>query len=567
MTDWQATFFATLVDEWVRAGVTDAVICPGNRSTLLSAVMANDGRLRQHVMVDERSGSFFALGLGMATGRPAVFWCTSGTAAVEAHAAIVEAHQAQVPLLVCTADRPPELHHVRDWQSIDQSTIYGNSLRWQFNPGVADTTMSSSWRSIASRAVTETMSHPVGPGPVHLNLPIREPWQLDVGELPPGREADNPWHATHEAVMQPSSEFVQAMTRATKGIIVVGRTEVDAELLHQCAATLGWPVLAEARSGCRIPAPTTIAAADELVRNESFAARCRPEVVLRIGTPVLSKAVAQWLSKSSAAEWAVNPYDVWEGSAADADHFVRAQPNEVCRALLRATDATTDPAWLAEWQQAENAAQNAIAGVIATHSEPTEPGVARALVEGLPVTTPLVAATSMPVRDIEWYSPPHSGLRVFANRGASGMDGVVSTAAGIAVGVQKPSVLLTGDLTFLYDTNALWVTKSAGAPVDLVVVVLDNNGGGIFSMLPQLEGLDEQKFERLVATPHGVDIAGVVAAFDIKVEAVTHAFELLPTVTRALDAGGLRVVYVRTNRAANAVVHQELHDAVQRAPQ
>ncbi len=566
MSDVQATFFATLVDEWVRGGVTDAVVCPGNRSTLLSAVIANDGRLRTHSMVDERSASFFALGLAKATGRPALLWCTSGTATAELHAAVIEAHQGQVPLLVCTADRPVELQHARDWQTIDQSRLYEGTTRWHFDPGVADDVMSKSWRSIAARSVAETLYHPIGRGPVHINLPVREPWKFEIGELPPGRSNSRPWHSTVPGLVQPSPEVVgELASRAgTEGVIVVGKVEVEAAAVHACAQALGWPVIPEIRSGCRTSEVTTVGAADDILRSAQFAEAHRPTTVLRLGAPILSKSVAVWLAAAGAEEWLVDQYDTWVGPAPDATHIVRADPTTLCLAISEMLAYETsgkqqDSTWLQRWQGAELRAQGALDDALSTGL--SEPFLARSLVAGLPDNSILFAATSMPVRDVEWYGRPRDGLRVLANRGASGMDGIVSTAAGASIASGLPTVLLVGDLTFLYDLNALWNLPGASGSIDLTIVVVDNNGGGIFSMLPQLSSLERDVFERFVATPQTVDIAAVTKSFGIPFANVKTAEEFVPSVLSALEKGGLQMVYVKSDRSTNADVHEQVHAA------
>jgi 2-succinyl-5-enolpyruvyl-6-hydroxy-3-cyclohexene-1-carboxylate synthase len=259
----QSAFAATLVDEWVRSGVTDAVVAPGSRSTPLTWAMAADERLRLHVVVDERSAGFLALGLGVGSGRPAVVVTTSGTAAVELHPAVVEAHQAGVPLIAVTADRPAELHGVGAPQTVEQDRLYGGAVRWSASPGVAEGAAAGTWRSLACRAVLEAAAGPWGPGPVHLNLAFREPLLASPAELPAGRPGGRPWHAAAPRSGAPApEEVVELLARpGRRGVIVAGEGAGDAGEVHAAAAALGWPVLAEPRSGCRVPAPTTVAAA------------------------------------------------------------------------------------------------------------------------------------------------------------------------------------------------------------------------------------------------------------------------------------------------------------------
>jgi 2-succinyl-5-enolpyruvyl-6-hydroxy-3-cyclohexene-1-carboxylate synthase len=560
MGDIQATFLATLIDEWSRAGVTDAVVCPGNRSTLLSALLETDARINVHVMVDERSAAYFALGLGKATGRPAVFWCTSGTATAQAHSALIEAHYAQVPLLVCTSNRPPELHHVRDWQSIDQSKLYEGMTRWSFAPGVADDAMRDSWRSIASRSVVETMHHPNGPGPVHLDLAIREPWNLPIDQLPPSRPNGAPWHRV-EIPDSIASTFGPSQWINKTGVFVVGECDVDAATLYEAANRLSWPVLAEARSGVRQPHPHCITSYDTLLRGEVFATSHQPEIVVQIGSPSISKTVATWIQNSGAELWVVDPYDLWRGSVGDASSILRVTPTSLCCSIVAADLQGEHNGWLESWQRAEAGAQRVFASMLDSVDEVNEPGIARRLASSLGRIN-LFAATSMPVRDVESFSGAQLAAKVFANRGASGMEGLVSTAAGLATADPgRPTVLLVGDLSFLYDLNALWALPAT----NLTIVVIDNNGGGIFSTLPQLKTIDPEVFERVIATPQNVDIPAIVTSLGVSVVVVERLADLVPACKQSITDGGLRVVYLRTDRARNADLHRRLTDEVANA--
>ena len=342
-----ATFSATLVDEWVRAGLTDAVMAPGSRSTPLAVALVRDGRIALHVRLDERSAAFFAVGIGLATGRPAVLVTTSGTAAIEVHAAVVEAHQARVPLIVCTADRPPELHHVGTPQTVEQASLFVGALRWAVDPGVPDEAARSSWRSLGSRLVAEAVAGPMGPGPVHANLAFREPLLTDAGDLPPGRRNGRPWHRVNPVRRIPapgSFDALVALARpSAKGVIVAGAGAGRPETVRQLAAILGWPVLADPRSGARIPgeegAPT-VAAADALLRVEQFAVEHVPEIVLRLGEPWASKVVANWLSSSAesgATHILVDPHWAWRDPGHEAEVVVPADPDHVMEALMLRT--------------------------------------------------------------------------------------------------------------------------------------------------------------------------------------------------------------------------------------
>ena len=559
----QDAFAATLVDEWARGGVTEAVVAPGSRSTPLAVALAGDGRLRLHVVLDERSAGFFAVGLALASGRPAVVLTTSGTAVAELHPAVIEAHHARVPLLVCTADRPPDLHHVGAPQTVEQVGIYGPAVRWASAPGVADEGSLPSWRSVAARAVLEATAGPRGAGPVHLNLAFREPLVGEPDRTVEGRAGGRPWHAAAgTARSMPPAEVVEALAASgDRGVVVAGAGAGDPAVVHDLAAALGWPVLADPRSGCRLPGASTVAAADALLRVPGFAAAHRPDVVLRLGAPWASRVLGEWLAALDAPQYLVDPHGAWLDPGRSATTVVAADPTELAAAVASAANLRpAPPQWLAGWAAAEGAAQGAIDEVVAGHREATEPAVARAVVDAVAPGGTLVVSSSMPVRDVEWYGRPRAGLRVLSNRGANGIDGVVSTALGAAVAGPGPTAALVGDLAFVHDTNGLLIPPGAGDGVDATVVVVDNDGGGIFSFLPQARALPAERFERLLGTPHGLDLCAVARAHGVDAVEATSADEVAAAV--AAPPAGVRVVVVRTDRSANVAVHDEVHRAV-----
>ncbi len=574
--DVSAAFAATVVDEWVRAGVTDAVFAPGSRSTPLIMALSADHRLRLHPVLDERSGGFVALGIGLATGRPAVMVTTSGTAAVELHPAVVEAHHAGVPLIAVTADRPPEAHHVGAPQTVEQETLFGASTRWSVSPGVADDAGAGSWRSLASRTVAvatgagAALSGP-RPGPVHLNLAFREPLLGHVVGVPPGRLDGAPWHRMAAPVgSPPAPDVVAALVarRGGRGLVVAGAGagaggSVGAAAVTEMCDRLGWPLLADPRSELRVPAPRTVAAADALLRVPSVAALI-PDIVVRVGQPWASKVVNQWLDglPPGVGQILVDPHCSWEDPGRQVAVVERSDPASLGAAVV-AQLGPPDPSpgrpspWLQRWADLEAAAQGAIDTALAADGAPSEPALARRLMASLADGTMLVCSSSMPVRDIEWWGRPRHGIRVMSNRGANGIDGIVSTAIGVALGSGAPTVAVVGDLAFLYDAGALLWARDR--PIDLTIVVVDNDGGGIFSFLPQAGAVDAPTFERLWGTPHGLDLAAVVAAYGLDVVRLSTLDDLGP----ALGGGpGVRAVIANTGREANVAVHRRLHSTV-----
>jgi 2-succinyl-5-enolpyruvyl-6-hydroxy-3-cyclohexene-1-carboxylate synthase len=343
-------------------------------------------------------------------------------------------------------------------------------------------------------------------------------------------------------------------------VIVMGGGGGDPEVVHRLAGAVQWPVLADPRSGGRLPLPTTVGAFDGVLRHSAFATDHTPAVVLRLGHPPASKVLSQWLAASGALQVQVGRGPAWIDPEHSAAIRVTADPTDVCHELAKRLSGASGTPWLARWQRADERAQAAIDAVVAEPgepTEPTEPGVARRLLAALPDGATLVASSSMPIRDLEWFGRPRQGVRVVANRGANGIDGVVSTAVGVALGSGGPTALLIGDVALLHDSNGL--LGAARRAVDLTIVCVDNDGGGIFSFLPQATALAAERFEQLFGTPHGVDVAALAAAHGVP----ATGWEVLD---EALAGGqGVRLVLVRTERAANVAVHDDINRAISAA--
>ncbi len=389
-------------------------------------------------------------------------------------------------------------------QTIDQNRLFGSSVRWFFEPGVADEATSHTWRSIASRAVAEARSGPAGPGPVHLNLAFRDPLLPSTSIPPsalPGRAGGAPWHrAEVSRPPAPATVVAELADAGRRGVILAGAGCGEPEAICALSRSLGWPVLADPRSGARIDAPGVVAAADGILRSREFTERFVPQVVLRLGAPWVSKVVNEWvadLSRAGSPQFVVDPCWRWLDPERGATTVVRADPAELCRAVVdHVGQRDQDSTWSAGWQAAEAAAQSALTAAL--EADPigssdlgalAESALARRLYRAVPAEATLVVSSSMPVRDVEAFAPPWSSPpRVLANRGANGIDGVVSTALGVALGRGRPTVALVGDLAFLHDCSAL--VRSPGADMPCTIVVADNGGGGIFSFLPPASALD-----------------------------------------------------------------------------
>ena len=574
----QATFAATLVDEWVRAGVRDAVVCPGSRSTPLALALAERRELRVHVRLDERGAAFYAVGCALAAGGPTVVCTTSGTAAAELHAGVVEAHHAGVPLIVCTADRPPALHGVGAPQTIDQRGLYSSAVGWSGEPGVPDAAGAAGWRSFGARSVAEALSGPRGPGPVHLNLAFADPLVGSAGELPPGRADGAPWHEVHPALRAPASEDLAASLGrwgSRRGLLVVGADGGSPEDVYGLAEVLGWPVLADPRSGCRLPHGASVAAADAILRDPAVRAALEPEVVVLLGAPWASKVLASFVTESARHGASVVAVERW-GRWSDPDRVVTehwpADPDAWLREARRAAVALEmAPAgdWEARWRAAEGAAQPAIDTVLAeasgTEGTLSEPALARRLLAAVPVGTVVVASSSMPVRDLEWFTPALAGPpRVLSNRGANGIDGVCSTARGVATG-GAAVVALVGDLAFLHDASAL-LSPLGHRPHNCTLVVVDNDGGGIFNFLPQAEVLDTGRFETLFGTRQSAQVGEVARGFGLSVREAATAGELDAALDESVAERALSVVRVAVpGRRKNVALHGRIEAAVAEA--
>lgn len=563
--DATTAFARALVDEWARAGVREACLSPGSRSAPLALALAADERVRLHVHVDERSAAFFALGAAKAGGAPAVVLCTSGTAAANFHPAVLEARHARTPLIVCTADRPPELRDTGAGQTVDQLGLYGGAVRWFCDAGVPDDHPGAgvAWRSIASRTAAEALGPPAGP--VHLNVAFREPLVPTGAPLAPapGRSDGRPWTTATPATRAPDADTVERLATMVRdharGLVVGGwGTGASPAAVDRFAAAAGWPVLADPISGLRQGAGA-VSTYEALLRTPGFADRHRPDVVLRFGAPPTSKLLNAWLG-ADVQQVLVDPDDAWLDPARSASERIAVDDSALLAAL---TDAVTPHArssstWLDAWSAADSAARRALDELVDGWATPFEGRVARDVVDAVPDGTTLIVASSMPVRDVEAFARPRAGVRFLANRGVSGIDGFVSTALGAAAASSGPIVALLGDLSLLHDANGLLGAAERG--LDATFVVLDNDGGGIFSFLPQAD-LPEH-FELVFGTPHGVDLAALAAVHDAPADRVEKAGDLPAALQGAVAAGGVRLVVVPTDRVDNVARHRDAWAAV-----
>ncbi|MGQ0803826.1 MAG: 2-succinyl-5-enolpyruvyl-6-hydroxy-3-cyclohexene-1-carboxylic-acid synthase [Actinomycetota bacterium] len=565
--DATTAFARALVDEWARAGVTDACLAPGSRSAPLALALAGDDRIRVHVHLDERSAAFFALGTAKASGRPAIVLCTSGTAAAHFHAAVLEAHHGRVPLIVCTADRPPELRGTGAGQTIDQTKLYGDAVHWFCDPGVPEDRpgAGNAWRAVAARAVAESLGPPAGP--VHLNLPFREPLVPTGAPLvdAPGRPDGRRWTEVTPGRRTPDEATVEriaaAVRAAPRGLLVAGwGTGVQPENAARFARAAGWPVLADPISGLRT-GDRAMSTYDALLRMPAFASEHRPDLVVRVGAPPTSKVINATVLAADVAQVLVDPDRTWLDPGRAAAEVVAVDDDALLATVADRLGQRATSDWFDRWLVAERTARRALDELLDSWEEPFEGRVARDVVEALPAGATLLVASSMPVRDVESFARPRDAARFLVNRGVNGIDGFVSTVLGAAAVTDGPVVALLGDLCLLHDSNGLLGAADRG--IDATFVVLDNDGGGIFSFLPQAELPDH--FDQLFGTPHGIDLAALAAVHGLPAERVEKASDVVPAVETAITAGGVRLVIVPSDRTDNVDRHRQAADAVARA--
>ncbi len=542
-------------DELARCGLEHACTSPGSRNTPILLSLTREPRIRCWSHIDERCASFFALGAAKAGRRPVAITCTSGTAAANYLPAVIEAWHARVPLIVLTADRPPELRDNGAGQAIDQIKLYGDAVKWFCEVGVDTATPDTlRWiRQLACRAYWTALEE--RPGPVHLNFPLREPLILD-GPLPenpvPGRADGRPWVQRAPALVAAAPASIESPPAVPlRGVIVAGRLERDpaiGQAAARCARRLGWPLLADPLSGAR-HGETAIATYDLLLRDPAFAARVTPELVVRVGDLPTSKPLRGWLASLSGIEQlSLDPDAAWQDPAAVVTDVEAGNPVAALDRLAGQGDPAPDPAWLTAWTEADAAAATALADGLGDETL-SEPLTARLLGDSLPPEATLMVASSMPIRDAELYLPAGTrGPRVLSNRGANGIDGTVSTAFGVAAVSQEPVVLLVGDVALAHDIGGLVAARQLG--LNLTIVVLNNDGGGIFHFLP-ISG-ETDAFEEHVATPHGLDFAKAAALYGLPHTRVQTPAQLRDAIARP----GL--VEVRTDRAENLALHRHL---------
>jgi 2-succinyl-5-enolpyruvyl-6-hydroxy-3-cyclohexene-1-carboxylate synthase len=597
-----------LVDELARCGLRHAVTSPGSRNAPVALTLAGDPRIDAVSVVDERAAGFMALGMAKASGLPVAVTCTSGTAAANLLPAVVEAHEARVPLIVLTADRPPELRDVGAGQAIDQVKLFGGAAKWfvEVGNGEPGRAWATHVRALACRAWWTAGGG--RPGPVHLNLPLREPLapvpeDLDAADWQ-GRDGGRPWVELREHSSAPDGDDVQALAELAaateRGAIVCGggvaagglderrpdaATGGDgpatlADAVTRLAHATGWPILAEPTSGLRCgehDGSHVVAHYDVLLRDEGFAGRRLPELVLRVGDMPTSKPLRSWLAETP--QVVVDAHAVWNEPTRVAETILHADPARTCDALASAVearraaeggsgaaspraasapvaaDAPAGDAWLSSWR----AADALVAPALAEAPDPYEPKLYAALEPLLPDDALVFVSSSMPIRHVEACFPRSSRrIDLLANRGANGIDGVVSSAAGAARATGRPTFLLIGEVALLHDVGGLLAARRAG--IDLTILCANNGGGAIFDFLPVAKHADDGDYERHIATPTDLDLAALAA-----LAGIDHARATTPAELADALAEGARLIELPTGRAASRAASRALAQRVSAA--
>jgi 2-succinyl-5-enolpyruvyl-6-hydroxy-3-cyclohexene-1-carboxylate synthase len=558
-------YLAAFVAELVQSGVNDVVISPGSRSTPLAYIMAEHPDLRVHIQVDERSAAFFALGIAKASRKSVALLCTSGTAAANYYPAIVEANISRVPLIVLTADRPHELRDVGAPQAIDQIHLYGKHVKWFVEMALPEGTdeLVRYAQTVCARAIATSTMTPAGP--VHLNFPIREPLLplIDDPEL----------FTRHERIkgaisIQPGelslsrTEFqnlANQFSEETKGIIVCGPIDQPAlcEAISKLAEKLNFPILADPLSQLRSglhSMENIVDAYDTFLRIEEAKAYLQPQLIIRFGAMPISKALTIYLKENKQAhQIVVDGGGGWRDPNALTTNMIYCDELHFCESILAFLRDKTELNYLHKWQNINEFTKQKLRS-INDGTELSEGKLFYQLADLLPYESTVFVGNSMPIRDLDsFYHLNNKNVRIMANRGANGIDGVISTALG-AASILQPVYLVLGDLTFFHDLNGLIAAKLHNIPIHIFLI--NNNGGGIFSFLPQAN--QPKHFELLFGTPLDIDFEHAVKMYGGNHVKIKDWNQLSQLVQESKNQPGLHVWELITARDTNVKEHRDL---------
>lgn len=566
--DRLTSYVAAFVDELARANVKHAVVSPGSRSTPLALLFTAHEGIRVWVNIDERSAAFFALGIAKAKNEPVALVCTSGTAAANYFPAVVEAKLSRVPLLLLTADRPHELRDVGAPQATDQLGLYGTHVKWFVEMGLPESSDQQLRyvRTVANRAVSTADSG--AKGPVHLNFPFREP-------LVPNLESPSLWRGGSRGnkdrfvSVTPSIETIEdsealkiaaLLNTAERGIVVCGSMDEEEpfEELLTLAKVLQFPILADPLSQLRSgnhSKSMIIDAYDTFLRDKDIADLLVPDVIIRFGAMPISKTLMNFMKQDGISQLVIDVDTGWREPTLTAIHMIRAYSREFCKKVIMHLEADGHTTrFMERWQNINQITKETLHSSI-DHASFFEGKVIPTIVNTLTDNTSLFVGNSMPIRDVDsfFFNVDRKKIPIYANRGANGIDGIVSSALGVST-VKQPVVLLLGDLTFFHDLNGLLAAKMHR--LNLTIVLINNDGGGIFSFLPQAK--EAPHFEELFGTPTGLEFEHAVHLYGGDYVRVDSLEQLKDELTCSIDTGGLHVLEINTNRQENVQVHKDV---------
>ena len=549
-----------IVSALVQSGVEQVVVSPGSRSTPLAYAFASTKEVSLHRQVDERAAAFYALGLAKSTAKPVVLLCTSGTAAANYYPAIVEAKYARVPLIVLTADRPHELREVGAPQTINQVRLYGENVKWSAEfpiPDEAEQTLPYIERHTV-RAVNIAMTAPFGP--VHLNIPFREPLLIDFQEQLPKARFVKSYLNELTPSMQAVEELKAIIEQTKNGIIVVGELPLNTNTEHlwNFIRKVKWPVMMESLSNLRTEVPEDVQALaittyDALMKNERFKRNVRPQTVIRFGAQPVSKFLMQFIAQSNPQSYIIIDEDpMYRDSTHVSTHFIHALPG-AWLSELKFNQLAAEMAYVEFWKMADLLAVNEIDNYRQHASD--EGAMVQTMLERLPEGSDIFVSSSMPIRDIDTFlTATNKDVKVYANRGANGIDGVTSTALGFSQGRNnRKTYLFIGDLAFLHDANAFIATRYQNC--DLTIVVMNNDGGGIFSYLPQ--STIETHYEDLFGTPTALTFNKLAEMYEMEYVAIQTNAEFEQAISTDKKAA-VKLIEAFTNRQDNVREHRAL---------
>lgn len=577
---WAETF----IKELNSIGVKYACISPGSRNTPLTLAIANNKKLKSFVYIDERCSAFFALGIAKATNSPVILQSTSGTATAELYPAIIEAYQQRVPLIVCTADRPAELLNTGANQTINQNNLYKNHIRWFFDVGLPEPIPRRirHIKAIAKRAVYESMVR--SKGPVHLNFPFRKPFEPDTFTdevssevietaklvLPDKKDL---YKENGKSIVSEKwfKEIAQHLTKFKKGLIIAGPENYN-ELFHfncqKLASILGYPILADGASQLRFGKhnkENILSSFEGFLRSELFSRKYKPEIILQFGRTITSKALGLFFEKCSAIRFMVNEYGDWFDPANRANASFACKPYLFCEKMiehLQSRKVKRSQSWLKATKELDEKSLKVKNEIISKSDFPNECRIIEELVNLLPEKSQLMISNSMPIRDFDYFAPVTKKIiNIFNNRGASGIDGITATALGLAVLEKRSTVLLTGDSAFYYDLNALLAARKYKIP--LIIILINNNGGGIFEVLPVSKY--GKIYKEYFVAPHDLDFSPFVKAFGGNYSLIKSWRDFRDEFGNALKKKEFSVLEIRTDAAASLKLRQAYWKEVNKA--